>query len=237
MTDRLLRDLAELDPIDETAVPDGHGPEADRLLAWVLAQPHTETPRRQQRRRLWLLVPAALMLVAAGWLLAQPSERPHEVSCYREASTGADRAEAQVGADDDPVSVCARLWESGDLWAEPRPSELASCVTPARSIAVVPGDGEESCVALGWAPLDWDASAREVSLLDADLRRFHLDHACPSEEEARAHAERLLERHGLEDWDVQAVGQTTPEEPCVSIGIDSDDDRLLLTPLRAPPES
>lgn len=235
MTDRLLHGLAELDPVDESRIPDGHSPEADRLLAWVLTQPHAE-PRPVRRRR-WLLVPAALILLGAGWLIAQPSERPHAVACYREALAAADRQQTQMTPDEDsPEALCGRLWETGQLWEDPVPESLTSCVTGTSAIAVVPGAGEDVCEALGWAPLAWDASAHEISLLNAEVHRFHLVRSCPTEEEAHARAVELLEDHGLDDWEAEIARPTTADQPCMSISINTEEQRLLLVPLPSLPD-
>lgn len=248
MRNDVLAELAALDPVEGEELPDGHGPEADALLARILSEapergapeqgaPEREDPERgtmtrvPSRRSLWLLLPAAAMLLGAAWLLTQPSSAPQEVNCYREAAVHADRAAIHADSGDwDPAGACERAWAAGELWDDPVPDALASCVTETGIVAVVPGAEVDTCAAMGWAALDAEGSPVEVVGLHEAIADHYRGGPCVPLEEAERLARGALVDSGLEGWEIVVAPSVSDDTECVSVAVDAQHQRLRVVP-------
>lgn len=237
MRNDVLAELAALDPVTEQDLPDAYGPDADALLAEILsAAPEGEVttarPPRPSRRR-WLLVPAAaLLLLGAALVLAQPSPNPQEINCYREASPYSDRVALHVDLDDrDPVGACEGAWAAEELWADPVPDSFATCVTEAGMIAVVPGPEGAVCAELGWPAFDAEDSPTEVLALHGLIAEHYAADECVPLEEALRVARDALGEAGLEDdWDIVVAESVSGDTPCVSLAVDGEGQRVRVAP-------
>src|SRR5438132_6363501 len=138
------------------------------LLGELTRQPAAE---RRRRRFVLVLVPAVVVLLAAtaftAYSLTRNPTHLESIGCYDSASLTANTA--IVSADGrDPVAICSEVWQQGALGTHV-PKRLAACVLHTGAIGVFPRTGENTCGALGLAPLpaSYAAEAKRFAALQS----------------------------------------------------------------------
>jgi hypothetical protein len=116
-------------------------------------------PARTTRRLalvLAALLTAAGGATAAGLFSADDVKVEAGIGCYDRAELRTDTA--IIGPVADPVAICAALWREGVVDGRPRAAAppLVACTGKDQPVRVMPGDGPETCAALGLEPLPAD---------------------------------------------------------------------------------
>jgi hypothetical protein len=195
------------------------------------ALPPRRLPKRRRRAAVLILVPAAVIaLAAATYALISPSpdQVVDAIGCYEKADfsgsvvvlshdTGGGGTEQIDGRD--PVEICSEVWARGDIVpgsAEVPP--LVACVPEGGGVVdVVPGD-IGTCEQLGMAPLPAgysDAAARVAAAVDEVTTTF--ESQCPGDQTAVDLARQALDAHGLSDWSVETTTSESMSCPVASV--------------------
>jgi len=206
----------------------------------VTPEPETRTARRRWRR-IPLVVGAALLMAAAGYLLTRPVTEPLTVGCYRSASLDADRIVLPASTDVPPDELCRTAWQPGGEFAidaDGQAPPLTACVLDSGTIGVFPSaDTDGVCEQLGIAPPDeadpdriqQDDTQQIIELQDALVPRF-LD-ACLDLPTATGIVEDELRQRGLSDWQVTNTQPFTADRPCASLAIEPTTQTIELVPI------
>jgi hypothetical protein len=234
--DRLRR--ANPVPLEEAPSPDST--QARRVLKRIIDSPRGvgHTKKWITKRRLWVLVPAALLAAAAAsYGLVRTVRQPLVVACYEQPNLRADRAEVP-GTGGNPVTACGLLWRPGGKF---NPSghrlipPLTACVLDSGATGVFPSlPGSDTCSALGLArprgsPSERSENQRVLELQDALATEFLS--ACDGREEAMTFVQQQLMRYGLLGWRVVARMPFTQREPCASVAFDLPHQTISLVPV------
>jgi hypothetical protein len=225
-------------PLEEAPSPDS--PQARALLARIIATPLEVRPAKRwiSRRKLWVLVPTAL-LAAAGtsYGLLRSVRQPLVVACYQHPNVRADRAVVPATGGN-PVAACGVLWRAGGKF---NPSghgsvpPLTACVLDSGATGVFPSiPGSDTCSALGLAhpggsPNEQSENQRVLALQDALATEFLS--GCDGREQAMTFIQQQLMRYGLEGWRLEARMQFTQREPCASVAFDLPHRTISLVPV------
>jgi len=233
--------LRSNDPVDEATVDGANSPKARALLADIVTTPRPplDRPERSVRRRLVFAIAIALLAVvsvAATWLFLRDVTDPISVGCYQDTSLDSDVvAVASGGALD--VSLCEPVWKDGTLTnntAAPagQVPPLIGCVTNTGNLAVFPSSAEDLCGRLGLAePAPESVPAGDaIRQLNNELVAHFEANDCQPIEDAETDIRRILDRHGLNDWQVQ-VSLGGPDRPCASFGLDAPNRTIHLIPI------
>lgn len=187
----------------------------------LMEQPRSEDPKQSPRRRrvvTALLVPAALLTAGGAYAIthAPASATVEGIVCFEDAS--GNSGGSVVGADGrQPGEVCAQMWEAGNI--VPNVSEappLQACTLPkAHYVGVYPSGDPNLCALLGLAPVPvgYEEAAARFSAMRDDLAQ-HLNSACVDGQEATRIARETLDRHGFDEWNIEAVGPWSWKDPC-----------------------
>ena len=236
--------LRDANPVPPGTEPSADDPMAQALFHRIVTEP--PAPERVKRRRvaprLWIVVPVAiLLLAAAGFGLLRSVRQPLTVTCYERPSLNAHRdAVAATGAG--AVRDCAALWKPGALYnptgKTPAPP-LTACVLPDGTVGVFPqARGTDTCARLGLprpkplAGSEASAQAAAVALQNAVADRFLS--ACIGRQEAVAFVRSEFARLGLRGWRIAVTGRFSAERPCASAAYDVPGRILKLVPIPKP---
>jgi hypothetical protein len=199
----------------------------------------------ERRRRIVIaLVPAFLVLLAATafttYKLTRNPSHLESVGCYDSASLAANTA--VVGTDGrDPVAICSEIWQQGAL-GRPIPKQLQACVLKTGAIGVFPATGDDTCGALGLAPLPASYAAqakRFAALQQAIYARLGTPASgsskrgpqCVGKSAAVTFVRRALVTHGYRDWQITVAGGTfSASRPCAEPSFDSGAKTVFLIP-------
>jgi hypothetical protein len=200
----------------ERPLPPGRLAERREHLVREILRMGQEERRGPAGRRRWtglVLVPAAVMLLAAGAyaiMTPDPMDVVDGIGCAATAELESDLT--VVAADGgDPVEVCAGLWEDGVVAAGVhRAPPLVACTTPdSAGVWVFPGD-EGTCEELGMGPLPGGyerAAARYGPMREELYRRLYaLETDCLDPNEARTLTREVLDEHGFTAWVIEDPG-------------------------------
>jgi hypothetical protein len=230
--------LRQADPVagEEDASP--HEPRARLTFHRITSSgpPEMRTEMRR-RRRIWVLVPVAVvLLVAAGYGIYRSVTEPLVITCFQQARLYASRVEVEAtGAN--PVGLCAAPWRPGGDF---NPSghvvtpELAACVLSGGTIGVFPTTPDHDvCHVLGLerAPPGSNADVRALARFRETIATAML-RSCYSRTEAVALVRAKLQEAGLGLWRVQVSEPFTDSRPCASPYIDSAARIVRIVPIR-----
>jgi hypothetical protein len=200
---------------------------------------------RRRRRLTLVLVPAAILLLAATafatYALTREPTHFESVGCYDRADLRANTA--VVNADGrTPVAICADVWRQGGLGNGTVPKRLDACVLATGAIGVFPSSGGDTCAKLGLValPASYASEAKRFAALqDAIIARLGRPASgssrrgpqCVGAKEATAFVKRELDAHGYRDWQIKtAGGQFSAERPCAEPSFDTAEKVVLLLP-------
>ena len=229
--------LRAANPVQPEDVPSPESPQAEALFERIMAtEPKTTRRRRVWWQRTWVLVPAALLMAAAGYGVFHKARQPLVVACFAQPSLTASRDVVESG-DHGPIAACARLWgPDGAFNSVGRPDlpPLFACLLDSGTVGVFPGaKGSDPCSALGLAAAepgkkqgeDDGILAVKTALSEAFTSR------CVDRDEAVSMAERVLADNGLADWQVRADLPFSEQDPCASLAVDIPGRTILLVPV------
>lgn len=227
----------------ERDLPPGRLQQRKELLVSQLSA-LAPTRRRRKRRLGLVLVPVAILLLAATgfttYVLLKEPTHLDTIGCFETADPNG--SVAVVNADGrHPTVICGELWRQGQIADAPPPEELAACVLETGPVGVFPSLGPNTCERLGLADLP-------ESYL-AELKRFQeLKKAltaklgeCAGEEEARTIVRKELDERGYPEWVVEVGGGEhgegfTEERPCASLTFDGNRKVVVIIPAEPPGE-
>lgn len=213
-------------------------------------QREASVPGRQQRprrRRAGLvLLPAAIMAIAAGgFALLSPDELVSAgVGCHDAPSIDAGVTVVSATGQD-PVAICAGLWEDGIVHEGTSSApELRACVNEPGAVLVFPSDDDAICTDLGLQPLP-DGYQREakrfVAMRDAVVRELYQagtgdavpgsvaeKHACLDEATAVAVVSSVLDEHGFHAWKVEVATGDYQDRNCMNALAFEDAEKTVL---------
>jgi hypothetical protein len=190
------------------------------------------------------LVPAVVILLAATafttYSLTREPKHLESVGCFDRASLSANTA--IVSADGrDPVTICTDVWQEGAL-GTPVPKQLEACVLQTGAIGVFPRSGDDTCGALGLAPLpaSYAAEATHFAALQSAIVARLGEPAsgsskrgpeCVGQAAAIAFVRHQLDSRGYGDWQIKVSGRTFgPGQPCAEPSFDSEAHTVYLIP-------
>ena len=206
-----------------------------------------QAARRRKRRLALVLVPAAVLAVAATgfttYVLTREPTHFETIGCFETADVEGNTT--IVSADGrHPVTICAELWRKGDVGPGPAPKRLAACVLETGPVGVFPSSGGDTCERLGLADLPAGYAAegkRFAALRDAILERIGAPGTgsspasgkCVGEDDARAIVRRELDAHGYSDWRIEVADDAafTAARPCASLAFDGERKVVVLVPV------
>jgi hypothetical protein len=249
MSNDPLARLRAANPVPPEEAPSAESPEAVAMFERIVATPPDGAPpaavrpfRRSLQRRLWVLIPAAVLAGAAAYAALHRGEPAAGVVCWARATMQepVDRASGDVSKGD-PISACQAAWAPhGDL--NPTGSidvpALTACVKDDVVIEVFPDEfPPDTCGHLGLDPYGGDGNIGDdpaVKLRDA--LGAALAAGCYSPEETWDIAKPLFDESGLakQGWRLYLYSPWSETAVCGSSGIDADTKTVFLTG-REPP--
>ncbi|MDQ3094886.1 MAG: hypothetical protein M3Q82_02840, partial [Actinomycetota bacterium] len=183
-----------------------------QIVGSISRDGHAEDPKRRRRGRRGFAVAAAVGLVAAGSATAavlvnrQPSTPQFGIVCRAAATIDADAVAVVAPSDNDPLAVCARLWERGQLPDVDAPPitgalipPLIACIGSGGAIEVFPG--LDACGRLGLVPAALESSpeTQRIVELQAAVSELNIE-GCLAEVAVTERLAELLGELGLERW-------------------------------------
>ena len=200
--------------------------------------------QRRRRRLVIVLVPATFILLAATafttYSLTRQPKHLESIGCFDRASLSANTA--IVSADGrDPVKICTDVWQQGAL-GTPVPKQLAACVLQTGAIGVFPRSGDDTCGALGLAPLPASYAAeakRFAALQNAIVARLGEPASgsskrgpeCVGQAAAISFVRHQLDSRGYGDWQIKVSGgDFTSARPCAEPSFDTGGKTAYLVP-------
>jgi len=203
------------------------------------------TYRRRRRRLAAILVPAALLGIAATSYVILKSDEvvAAGIGCYDAADEGANVAIVSTTGEA-PVQVCKELWARGDIGSSPgEVPTMTACINSGGAVAVFPTSDDDVCTRLGLQnlPEDYQQAARRfVRMRDALIAEMYEAatagsaterDACLTQQRSLDVAERVLAEHDFDDWTaVVATGEYQGRECANDLGFDDKDKKVLIIP-------
>lgn len=230
--------LAQADPVDEQSLVASDSEWAEALLSEIVAQPHGRPATTGVRplKTAFVLAVLGLVSIAATWLWTRPVELPDSVLCYESVSLDADIAGAPL-AGEPSADACAAVWRSGEL---ENPSlvdrggvpPLTACIAESGALAVFPSDDPDLCGSMGlpYPEPSSQGDAAELRRVAQDLVEYFQSLDCVEMAEAEAQVRHLLDKGGLQHWDIRAQ-PATDARPCASHSFDPDSKAIHLIPI------
>ncbi len=198
----------------------------EQILRSISQQERPDRSKHRRRRR-GFAVAAVVGLVAAGSTTAavllnrDPSTPQFGIACRAAAEIDADAVAVEATSGSDPLAVCARLWERGqlpDVDVPPitgaRIPPLTACVGSDGAIEVFPN--LDSCERLGLvpaAPQPSPETQRIVELQDA-VSALNLE-GCLAEVAVTERLVEIFDELDLEDWTVRRLQSPAPAGSCI----------------------
>jgi hypothetical protein len=237
MSDDPLARLRAANPVPPEEAPSADSPQAVAMFERIVATPPDAAPpatvrlfRRSLRRRLWVLIPAAIVAGAASYAAAHHGRAAAGIVCWADANTGAqtDRGQGDLDAEH-ATEACDGLWAPGGVFNPTgaiQPPPLTACVSDPGLIAVVPDTlRPDTCVHLGLTQLADDPILQDDPevLLEHQLSEALL--SCHTSDEARATANELLVKLNLADW---RISTSSNGDPCAQPAFDIPTETIFL---------
>jgi hypothetical protein len=215
------------------------------LMSEIRTERQRPTLRKRRRRFAAVLVPAALLAVAAtGYvILASDEVVAAGIGCFDEPDLGANVTVVSTTGES-PEEVCGDLWAQGVLsQGVTETPELVPCVHESGAIYVFPSDDRSICTRFGLQDLpdDYEREARRfVKMRDALVAEMYRvgtagpateRNACLSEERSLQIARRVLSDHGFDDWTAEvATGDYQGRECANAVGFEDAEKKVLVIP-------
>jgi hypothetical protein len=234
--DKSRKRLRAANPLRPEQAPSPTSPRGETLFQRIIHTPRAEPEKPFWRRRwaLLVLVPAVVLVCAAGYALLSRASDPLVVACFKEPSLDSDRAVVSLSGDDF-LAACRTLWEPGGEFnpqGSPAPP-LTSCLLEEGGLAVFPElPNLNTCLALGLEPATGEEIGdehRAIQEVQKELSAQFLG-ACLGQEEATALVQQSLRRHGLLEWRVATQVPFTKDRPCATLAFDLPSRTIALVP-------
>jgi hypothetical protein len=203
------------------------------------------TYRRGRRRMIAVLLPAALLAVAAtSYVLLKPTEVVAAgIGCFDRPDLDASVTIVSTTGED-PTSVCGKLWAQGVVkHGVTQIPELIPCVNESGAVLVFPADGASLCSRLDLQALPKGyakAAQRFVAMRDDLVRRLFMQataggvserSACLDQETALRIANSVLREHEFSDWRAEVASGDYSGRTCANdVGFEDKDKKVLIIP-------
>jgi hypothetical protein len=230
--------LRRANPVTEGQAPRADSPQARALFERIVdTPPESPVARRLKGRRLWILLPAVLLLAgAATYAILRPVTEPISIACYQGPDLNANRAIVPSNIDE-PVAACGPMWRPGGEFNQAgtiSPPPLTVCVLDGGALGVFPSLPQaDTCSVLGLAHPDDQTGATVnrslINLYNGLAARFLNE--CVGRERAILLARAELARTGLSEWRVVLPLPFTDAEPCASLALDIPNHVVRLIPV------
>ena len=231
--------LRGANPVRVEDAPNVETPQALALFERIVATDPVLPPPRVRRpwfrwRRLWVLVPVAVLASAASFGYLHRAKEPYVVACYPKADLSSPLA-AVAPSVDGPLAACSELWQPGGQF-NPAGDEavpmLTACILKTGALAVFPGQqGVDTCGDLGLVRADDsvkpnDEERKVIRATEAVSAEF--SSRCIGRDEAVSFAEQQLTKQGLDDWKVRASTPFAPGRPCATLFVDAPNQTFVV---------
>ena len=211
----------------------------------IASERNRPTYRRRRRRFAVLLVPVALLgVAAAGYALLRADEAVAAgIGCFDEAHMEANVTIVSTTGES-PQDVCGKLWAQGVVnHGTTSVPELMPCLHEGGDVYVFPSRDESICTKFGLQdlPEGYERAARRfVKMRDAlvdEIYEFATagpateQNACLSEEQSLQITRQVLSQYGFEDWTAEvATGDYEGRECANAIGFQDVEKKVLIIP-------
>ena len=202
------------------------------------------TYRKRHRRLAVILLPAALLSIAATSYVVLRSDEAVAagIGCYDEAHMDANVTIVSTTGEG-PEEVCEELWAQGVVkHGTTSVPELVPCLHEGGAVYVFPSGDESICTQFGLQdlPEGYEREAKRfIAMRDDVVRRLYeratagqaTDRdACLDQELAIRIAQEALVEHGFEDWSVEPY-PGVEARPCANfVSFDDQTRKVLITP-------
>ncbi|HVF52353.1 MAG TPA: hypothetical protein VNC78_01975 [Actinomycetota bacterium] len=190
-------------------------------------------PTQRRRRRIAaVLVPAALLSVAATSYAVLNSDEvvASGIGCYGSVSESDSDVAIVSTTGGDPIRVCEDLWARGDIGtsSENVPA-MTACINSGGAVAVFPTGDNEVCTHLGLQPLPEgyrDAARRFAKMRDDVYRQLYnagtaggVDEkdVCLDEGTSLQTVTSVLEKHRFDDWTAEIAQGDYRDRTCMNV--------------------
>ncbi|HEX2088811.1 MAG TPA: hypothetical protein VHI54_02600 [Actinomycetota bacterium] len=202
------------------------------------------TYRKRRRRLAVILLPAALLGVAATSYVLLKSDQvvAAGIGCH-DAPTDDSNVAIVSTTGEHPGKVCTRLWNRGDLGNLGPAPAMTACAGQGGAIHVFPSDDDGLCTRLGFQDLPDDyvrEAKRFIAMRDAVVRRMFevategpaTEHnACLTQDQSLQIAEEVLEDHHFDDWTAEiAPGDYEGRQCANAVAFDDQSKKVLVIP-------
>ncbi len=203
------------------------------------------TYRRRRRRVLAVLVPAAILSVAAtGYALLKPDQVVAAgIGCFDQPSLDANVAIVSTSGES-PEAVCAKEWQQGAVrLGTNEVPPLVACVNEPGAVLVFPSSRETICTELGLQDLPAgyeEAAGRFVKMRDAIIRELFRSatrgsaterNACLRQDEALRIVRRILHEQGFKAWTAEIAAGDYAGRTCANlVAFDDRAKKVLVIP-------
>lgn len=192
-----------------------------------------DAARRRRRIVTGTVVVAALAAggAVAAWWSRDPAPTG-QVSCWTDP-IDPPTAQVTVRWDGiaDPLAVCESALASAAPDLAPPTGQLRACIATGDVAVVIPGE-PEVCDALGFDAMHPSSGGTppEVAAAAELDRRFN-DRTCVAPDVAAQETTGVLEQFGLGGWDIKIAGSFSADEPCASVGLDTESTTARIVPV------
>ncbi len=176
-------------------------------------------PRRTRRALKLLVIPAAALLAAAGWVVLR--EEATEAAAFACVADGITSVLPNDGTP--PIDACRALWEAGSMQSgRTTAPPLAACVNTAGAVVVIAAEKADACEAAGMGAWAGQAEYEVVgSAVRSALVSFHdrfksTGDGCATEQDWRAALDDYLQQSDVR-WHLE-VNQVEPDRRCFGVG-------------------
>lgn len=232
-------ELAQHDPIDQSSLPSHDSPQAQRLLADIVATPRQPGRTSVRHRRVVVAIAVGIAAVAAlgaGWIVTRPVTEPQDIVCYQAVDLDSDRAGVGYG-DDVTAAACERFWADGTLTnPEFGPAgsvpPLVACVSAGGSLAVFPTNDPNVCHSLDLGEID-EASlpgADTIRGLNDALVNYFASDGCVPIPRAVDDVRGILDTRGFAHWTIVETSGS-PDRICASFSMGSESETVFIVPI------
>lgn len=203
------------------------------------------TYRRRHRRLAAILLPAALLGIAATSYVVLKSDEAVAagIGCYDEAHMEANVTIVSTTGKG-PEEVCGELWAQGVVkHGTTSVPELVPCLHEGGAVYVFPSSDESICTRFGLQdlPEGYGREARRfVKMRDALVAEMYEvatagpateRNACLSEDQSLDIARQVLSEHGFDDWTAEvATGDYEGRECANALWFQDAEKRVLIIP-------
>jgi hypothetical protein len=216
----------------------------EALMEEVRKDRKRPTYRKRRRRLAAILLPAALLGVAATSYVILRSDEvvAAGIGCHDAANNDANMAIVSTTGEH-PVDVCTRIWNEGGLGDLGTAPPMTACVGDGGAIHVLPSTEEGICTKLGFQELPEDyvrEAKRFIAMRDAVVEEMYKvatagpateRNACLSIDQSLDIARTILAEHNFDHWSVEVhPGDYEGRECANAAAFDDQAKKVLIIP-------